>query len=64
MLLWLWCRLAGVSLIQPLAWEISYAAGLALKRKEKKIPYDIIYKWNLKYGTDESTYRTETDSQT
>ena len=28
------------------------------------MPYDITYKWNLKYGTSESIYRTETDSQT
>ena len=34
-LLWLWCRLAAVSLIQPLAWELSYVtgtAGMALKK--------------------------------
>ena len=35
MLLWLWCRLAAVALIQPLAWEIPYAVGVALKRKKK-----------------------------
>ena len=37
-LLWLWCRLAAVALIRPLAWEPPYAAGAALKsrRKEKK----------------------------
>ena len=27
MLLWLWCKLAA--LIQPLAWELPYAAGAA-----------------------------------
>ena len=32
--------------------------------KEKDIPYDITYMWNLKYGTEEPTYRKETDSQT
>ena len=31
-LLWLWCRLAAAALIQPLAWELPYAAGVALKR--------------------------------
>ena len=34
---WLWCRLAAVSLIQPLVWELPpYAAGVALKRKREK----------------------------
>ena len=35
MLLWLWCRPAAVSLIGPLAWELPYAAGTALKKKKK-----------------------------
>ena len=35
-LLWLWCRLEAVALIQPLAWELPYAAGAALKKKERK----------------------------
>ena len=34
-LLWLWCRPASVALIQPLAWELPYATGVALKRKNK-----------------------------
>ena len=34
--LWLWCRLAAVAPIQPLAWESLYASGAALKRKKKK----------------------------
>ena len=29
--------------------------------REKQIPYDITYIWNLKYGTDEPIYKTETD---
>ena len=34
---WQWCRLAAATLITPLAWELPYAAGTALKsRKEKK----------------------------
>ena len=33
-LLWLWCELAAVALIQPLAWEPPYAAGAALKKKK------------------------------
>ena len=32
-LLWLWRRPGAAALIQPLAWEIPYAAGAALKRK-------------------------------
>ena len=35
-LLWLWRRLAVAPLTQPLAWELPYAAGAALKRKRKK----------------------------
>ena len=32
--------------------------------REKQIPYDITYMWNLNYGTNEPIYKTETDSQT
>ena len=32
----LWCRPAAVAPIQPLAWELSYAMGAALKKKKKK----------------------------
>ena len=35
-LLWLWCRLAAVAPIRPLAWELPYAAGAALKEKGKE----------------------------
>ena len=34
-LLWLWCRSAVTSPLQPLAWELPYAAGVALKRQKK-----------------------------
>ena len=34
-LLWLWCWLAAISLIQPLAWKLPYAACMAPKRKKK-----------------------------
>ena len=37
MWLWLWLRLAAVALIQPLAWELPYAADVALKRKKKQL---------------------------
>ena len=32
LLLWLWRRLAAVAPIQPLAWELPYAMGAALKK--------------------------------
>ena len=35
-LLWLWCRLMATAPIQPLAWELPYASGAALKAKKKK----------------------------
>ena len=31
---------------------------------ERQIPYDITCMWNLKYGTNEPIFKTETDSQT
>ena len=44
-LLWLWCSPAAIAPIEPLAWELPYAVGLALGEKKKslvllfKIPY-------------------------
>ena len=35
-----------------------------VSQKERDIPYDITYMWNLKYDTNEHIYETETDSQT
>ena len=35
-LLWLWCRLAAIAPIQPLAWELPYTSGVALESKAKK----------------------------
>ena len=41
--LWLWHILAATALIQPLAWELPYAVGVALQRKKETdneiIPY-------------------------
>ena len=34
-LLWLWCSLAAVAPIQPLAWELPYAMGVAVKKKKQ-----------------------------
>ena len=44
-LLWLWSRPAAVAPIQPLAWELPYAVGMALKskKKEKKPLFKIIF---------------------
>ena len=33
-LLWLWCRPVAIVLIQSLAWELPYTAGVALKQTE------------------------------
>ena len=35
-----------------------------VKVRERQILYDVIYMWNLKYNTNESIYKTKTDSQT
>ena len=32
--------------------------------RERQIPCDIIYIWNLKHGSNEPIYKTETDSET
>ena len=34
--LWLWHRLVAVAVICPLAWELPYAVGMALKKKKRK----------------------------
>ena len=59
-LLWLWYRLAAVDLIQPLAWELPYASGAALKTNKQtkktnnkkneleKAPYSAQEKYNPK----------------
>ena len=36
MLLWLWPRPAAVALIGLLAWEISWAVGVTIKKKKKQ----------------------------
>ena len=30
--------------------------------RERQVPYDITYMWNLNYGTNDPMYKTETDS--
>ena len=34
-LVWLWRRLAAAALMGPLAWELPYAAGMAIKIQKK-----------------------------
>ena len=46
-LLWLWPRLPAAALIRPLAWELPYATGLALKRPKKKKKENPFIKINL-----------------
>ena len=35
-----------------------------VSQKERQIPYDITYIWNLKYYVNERVFETETDWQT
>ena len=49
---WLWCRLAAVPPIQPLAWEPPSAVDVALKSKKKKKKKKRIM--NIKNDMDES----------
>ena len=41
MLPWLWCRPEAATLIQPLAQELPYAAGVATKRKKELLELNI-----------------------
>ena len=41
-----------------------YHTKWSQSERQKKIPYDITYMLNIKYGTNEPIYKTETDSQT
>ena len=34
-----------------------------MSERERQIPYDITYMWNLKYDTNEHIYETKADSQ-
>ena len=39
-----------------------YHTKRSKSERERQIPYDITYMWNLKYGTNETIYKIETDS--
>ena len=53
------CTTTKSSLCSPQL-EIIILSEVRQKEKDK---YDITYMWNLKYGTNELIYKTETDSQ-
>ena len=40
-----------------------YHAKWSKSEREKQIPYDMTYMWNLKYDTNEHIYKTKTDLQ-
>ena len=49
-LLWLWCRPAATAPISPLAWELPYAASVAVKRKINqqklsKLHFSNLFEW-------------------
>ena len=48
----------------PATWVDLEIIILSQSERERQIPYDITYMWNLKWGTNDPTCRTETDSQT
>ena len=41
-----------------------YHTKLSKSERERQIPYDITYMWNLKYDTNEPIYETERESWT
>ena len=60
----IWRRLAAVAPIQPLAWELPYVMGVALKKKkEKKEKYKKIKKKKMELPLWLSRLRTCTVSE-
>lgn len=49
--LWLWCRLTAAASIRPLAWELPYATGAALKKKKRKEKKERRNSRSSRYGT-------------
>ena len=41
----------------------NYHTKWSKSERERQIPYNITYMWNLKYDTNELIYETKTDSQ-
>ena len=60
--LWLWCR---VALIRPLAWEVPYATGVALKKqnKTKKSQPPTIYIITKKFEILQELLKCDTETQ-
>ena len=56
-LLQLWRRLAATAPIEPLAWKLPYATGVALKKKEEEEKNESLQGETLKCtGIDEDNY--------
>ena len=55
MLLWLWCSLAAVAPVQPLAWELPYTTGILKIKiflKNNKIGVPVMMQWKrIRLGT-------------
>ena len=43
---------------------IDYHTNSGKSERERQIPYDTTYMWNLKYDTNEPIYEIETESGT
>ena len=41
-----------------------YHTNWGMLERQRQIPYDITYTWNLNYDAIEFIYKSETDSQT
>ena len=39
-----------------------YHTKRSKSERERQLPYDITYRWNLKYDTNQHIYETKTDS--
>ena len=52
-LAWLWCRLAAVAPIRPLAWEPPHAVGAVLRSKKSKKLKKNKY-WSFHHGAAET----------
>ena len=67
-----WC-INGIVLSHKKEWNNAICSNIDATRdyhtkwskseRERQIPYDIAYMWNLKYGTNEPIYDIKTDSQ-
>ena len=42
----------------------AYHTKLSKSERERQVPFDITYMWNLKYDTNEPIYKIETESGT